>query len=37
MWGDGAGGDGERVEREDDGGGGRVVSVGVSWRRYWTR
>jgi len=37
MWGDGTGGDGEREDREDDGGGGRDMSVGVSWWRFWTR
>jgi len=37
MWGDGAGGNGEREDREDDGGGGRDMSVGVSWWRFRTR
>ena len=31
MWGDEAGGDGEGEDRKDDGGGGRVVGVSVSW------
>jgi hypothetical protein len=30
MWGEEAGGDGEREDREDDGGGGRVAGVGVA-------
>ena len=37
MWGDGAGGDGERDEREDDGGGGRDAGFGVEWWRFRTR
>ena len=36
MWGDGAGGDGERDEREDDGGGGRDAGFGVAWWRFRT-
>jgi len=37
MWGDGAGGNGEREDREDDGRGGRDMSVGVPWWRFRTR
>ena len=33
MRGDVAGGDREGEDREDDGGGGRVVGVGVAWWR----